>query len=428
MGKKITQDEFIQKAVVVHGDKYDYSQIEYKNVSTKVKIICPKHGEFWQQPRMHIAGQQCPKCAHIQRAETCVERYGTPYMMTTSESLEKSKDAVRQKYGVDNVFQLDSVKEKSKATCLQRYGVENATQSSEIMERIQQTNLQRYGVPCSMQNEDVKARHREAVKEHYGVENPSQSSAVRARAVDTLMTHYGVDNPCKSDDILDKIKATCLEKYGVEYVFQSDSVREQIIQTFLDKYGVENPWMSDEIREKIAATCRERYGVDNPTQSMEVLEKIYDTKRKNHTFHTSVSEEYLYGVLVSKFGESDVLRQYKSGSYPFACDFYIKSKDLYVELNATWTHGGHWFGGREDDTDVLSAWNEKAIDSEYYQNAVRVWTERDVVKRSAARQNNLNYIVFWDYKLRDAELWFSLGCPDGQDWQKEYSWLEKMEF
>ena len=43
-------DEFIKKAREVHGDKYDYSKVEYVNNHTKVCIICPKHGEFWQVP------------------------------------------------------------------------------------------------------------------------------------------------------------------------------------------------------------------------------------------------------------------------------------------------------------------------------------------------------------------------------------------
>ena len=48
-------------------------------------------------------------------------------------------------------------------------------------------------------------------------------------------------------------------------------------------------------------------------------------------------------------------------------------------------------------------------------------------KRKTARENNLNYIVFWDEKLEDAELWFAMNCPDGQDWICEYSWLPERE-
>ena len=61
-GTSFNCDEFIQKANEIHNNFYDYSQVEYKNARTKVKIICPKHGEFWQTPECHLRGQGCPKC------------------------------------------------------------------------------------------------------------------------------------------------------------------------------------------------------------------------------------------------------------------------------------------------------------------------------------------------------------------------------
>ena len=57
-----TYKEFIDKANKVHFNKYDYSKVEYNNSQTKVCIICPEHGEFWQRPSQHISGQGCPKC------------------------------------------------------------------------------------------------------------------------------------------------------------------------------------------------------------------------------------------------------------------------------------------------------------------------------------------------------------------------------
>ena len=61
---KLTTEEFIEKAKVVHGDRYDYSKVEYVDLKTKVCIICKKHGEFWQVPHSHIKGHGCKKCAN----------------------------------------------------------------------------------------------------------------------------------------------------------------------------------------------------------------------------------------------------------------------------------------------------------------------------------------------------------------------------
>jgi hypothetical protein len=63
--KKTTTEQFIQKAKSVHGDKYDYSLVKYVNSRTKVKILCKKHGIFEQNPDNHIQKQGCPKCLNI---------------------------------------------------------------------------------------------------------------------------------------------------------------------------------------------------------------------------------------------------------------------------------------------------------------------------------------------------------------------------
>src|SRR5690606_20623053 len=57
-----TTEQFIVEAKEVHGDKYDYSLVEYKRNSIKVKIICRNHGVFEQIPKAHLRPQHCPKC------------------------------------------------------------------------------------------------------------------------------------------------------------------------------------------------------------------------------------------------------------------------------------------------------------------------------------------------------------------------------
>lgn len=71
---RLSSNEFIQKANFVHGDKYDYSLVEYKTTIKKIKIICPKHGIFEQTPNSHLSGQGCPKCMSS-KGETKVELF-----------------------------------------------------------------------------------------------------------------------------------------------------------------------------------------------------------------------------------------------------------------------------------------------------------------------------------------------------------------
>lgn len=66
MPKAKSIDQFIADARKVHGDRYDYSKVVYVNSKTKVCIICPEHGEFWQSPNPHISHNAgCPKCGRV---------------------------------------------------------------------------------------------------------------------------------------------------------------------------------------------------------------------------------------------------------------------------------------------------------------------------------------------------------------------------
>jgi len=71
------KNDFVKKAKLIHSDKYDYSLVEYVNCRTKVKIICPTHGEFEQYPTSHIIHKQnCPICAKTSiNTKTLIDRF-----------------------------------------------------------------------------------------------------------------------------------------------------------------------------------------------------------------------------------------------------------------------------------------------------------------------------------------------------------------
>ena len=62
MARRKTTEDFIKEAKEVHGYRYDYSLVQYKNYITRVQIVCRKHGVFEQSLAHHIRGQGCPKC------------------------------------------------------------------------------------------------------------------------------------------------------------------------------------------------------------------------------------------------------------------------------------------------------------------------------------------------------------------------------
>jgi hypothetical protein len=68
-GKGKSREEKIKDFRKVHGNKYDYSKAEIKTTKSKIKITCPVHGEFLKTPEKHKAGQGCPQCAEVGRVE-----------------------------------------------------------------------------------------------------------------------------------------------------------------------------------------------------------------------------------------------------------------------------------------------------------------------------------------------------------------------
>lgn len=196
--------------------------------------------------------------------------------------------------------------------------------------------------------------------------------------------------------IKNKIKQTNLEKYGVEYVFQIKQFQQKLKDIKIKKYGSVNNI------NKIKQTMKEKYGVEyifqrqdiiQKTHNKEAMKKQYETKKKNNSFNTSKPEEEIYKLLCQKYG--NVKRQYKSEKYPFYCDFYIPSEDLYIEYNGHWTHGQEPY----DENNLLhqeklKLWESK--NSKFYNNAIITWTKRDVLKRKIAKENGLNWVEFFN--------------------------------
>jgi hypothetical protein len=91
----LTTEEFIKRAREVHGDKYDYSKVEYVNNHSKVCIICPEHGEFWQIPANHLNGCDCPKCKNN-------------FKKNTEEFIKRAREVHGDKYDYSKVNYINN--------------------------------------------------------------------------------------------------------------------------------------------------------------------------------------------------------------------------------------------------------------------------------------------------------------------------------
>lgn len=188
----------------------------------------------------------------------------------------------------------------------------------------------------------------------------------------------------------------------MKVVHSTEDFKEKIKQINIDYQANLSIEDKEKLNNQRSLTAKNTWKINKNV----ILEQSYKTKKKNKSFNTSSDELIFYNKLKEKFSEADIFKQYKSNVYPFACDFYIKSKDLYIELNINWTHGGCLFDiNSKENQDKLVRWKEKAETSKFYQKAIDVWTIKDLQKFKIAKENNLNYKAF--YTLEEAEKWLN---------------------
>ena len=303
---------------------------------------------------------KCPYCG-------CVRKMGASALYDTCgshECVKKHQHNVKIKMH-ENMGEetKKGIINKMRETCIERYGVEYSTQSSVMKKKSAKTKEERYGNP-TFTNQDKRNK--------------------------TNIEKYGGKAPLCNDEIKKKMVLTNIKRYGVANVFQSELIKKTIKKTNLKKYGVEYPMMSKEIQDKV--------------DYQSAIYKQIMSKSKNGTLHTSTHEKKILKYLTEEYG--DVKTQYLDERYKnpntnikFKCDFYIPKFDLFIEYQGIYHHGNEPY----DETNqlhkkILEEWREKSkrCKNSDYNEAIRVWTEKDPLKRAVAKKNKLNFLEVWN--------------------------------
>lgn len=158
-------------------------------------------------------------------------------------------------------------------------------------------------------------------------------------------------------------------------------------------------WEDDKYRNKVAVGLKKAIEKESTKKKKSeaskknwkdknYIEKRFKTMKMNGSFNTSSIEmklkEYFDSIGLS------YIYQYRSDKYPFNCDFYFPEKDLYVEIQGTWLHGGRPYIDDDECNSKLEIWRSKK--TKFYDNAIKTWTINDVKKRIVANDNKLNWI------------------------------------
>lgn len=185
------------------------------------------------------------------------------------------------------------------------------------------------------------------------------------------------------------------------------------------KYNVDNPsqvnhvsWNLDltkETDERVKKISESKKGKPSKNKGKHIksgwtnnsAKKRHDTQLKNGTLGKNKDtkvEKSFYTFLLTMYPLDDIQKQYFDNRYPYKCDFYIKSEDLFIEINGTWTHSEKPYNPDDEWCQKELKKLEKKIqetNSNYYKNKLYTWTDLDVRKLNILKQNNLNYKIIY---------------------------------
>lgn len=360
----MTKNEIIEFCSGCNGAYHLRESYFKKNFEKEYEEICsiefPEHFSFsqkvyhWLHEDIKLKLGICPTCGNRCKFLSFGRGYETycyKQCIYTNERSEKCKSTKKERYGDSSYNNID----KNKKTCLEKYGVENVSQIEEIKQRKINKVLNR--------SEIEKQIYREKIRNTWDHKN-----------IEDVNNH------------VNKIK----EKKKIRYGDKNYNNREKFNQTTHSK--------------EYSAKKKKRY-------DKTALE--YELRKIKTNGGVSKIEIEFYDWLCNHFNNNDVLVQYSSDLYPYHCDFYIKSLDLYIELNGHWTHGCYPFIGDEKDLKRIEYWKSKK--SEYYETAIRVWSIVDVKKQKIAKENNLNYLTIYSNNLYECIKTFNKFINDNKN-------------
>lgn len=361
-------------------NKIDFTKsFHYYNNRKAVENFCSDNKEFnnyevyfliknrYNLENLHIF---CPVCGKKNRYSTNNSNYPnhcSGSCATSDPIVQKRKQNTYERiYGNKNYYKTDHyLKRKDEILTRRKNTLKNlyGDQNYHNIEKMKQTNLKRYGVEYNWASKDPKLNGKETLFKKYGVKHNWSSKDPKLNGRDTMLKRYGFKSTFLSKDSKLNGTATMMKKYGVKYYALTTEFKNK----WTDKNFVKNR-----------------------------QNKIIATKKKNGTLNTSLIEDKLYIKLKNKY--SDAIHHYSTDPrYHFECDFYIPSKDLFIELNFHWTHGSASFDENNfEHIEKLNLWKSK--NTKFYKTAIDVWTKRDPLKLETFKKNNLNYKIFYTEK------------------------------
>jgi hypothetical protein len=349
MSKRKTKDEFIFNAKEVHGDKYDYSLVEYINKDKKVKIICPIHGIFEQRPRNHINQKQgCPICSGVKKS-------------TVNEFISKSKQKHGDKYDYSLVEYFNN-KTLVKIIC-PIHG---------IFEQTPNNHLNGQDCPLCINN-NIKSNKEtfiERSKEKYGdiLDYSLVEYISNKKKIKLICPKHGIFEQKINNHLNSKMKTPCKKCDSEKRLISQEKVITLLKEIHNNHYDYSSFIYTGRIKKSIII-CPIHGEFEQ-----QVHAHIIGSGCKKCS--SSSGEKMISSILKEK--NIEFIREYKfsncvdKGKLRF--DFYIPSKNICIEYNGLQHYKEiEFFGGEK-----------------YFKSMLK----KDKIKISYCQQNNIKLLIF----------------------------------
>lgn len=292
------------------------------------------------------------------------------------------------------------VQKKSSYSSMKNWGYKHPSQSPIVKKKHEDTNLERRGVKSPLQ---IKEIHDKGIK---AAATPEVRQLVRKRKEEKY------NDPNYHN--FEQAQETYYKKTGYKTTFYNPEVREKSRQKFQEKYNKNSYVETHEFQEKSSKTIQQKFNVSNYTKSQDyknkksiIVKKGFETRKKNGTLGSNRSKAEIRCYEKAKLKFPDIRNSYFEDSrYPFNCDMYIPSQDLFIECHFSQYHHYHPFDKNcIGDLVELSKLNH-IIRSPYLMNDYKeeyikiknTWTISDPLKLKTFIDNRLNYKIFYTEK------------------------------
>ena len=309
---------FIDKAKKVHGDKYDYSKVEYMDNHTKVCIVCPTHGEFFQTPHNHLKGRGCPKCANETRR--------LKHVSNTESFIAKAKKVHGDKYDYSRV---EYVNNHTKVCIICReHGEFFQTPSNHLK-----------GKGCNKcARKLVAAKNSYSLEEFIERANKKHNSKYDYSRIEYVNNHTKVCIICPQHGEFFQTPSSHLSGCGCPYC--SKNAKDTTI-SFIDKakkiHGDEYDYSKVEYINSqtcIKIVCPQHGEfLQLPNNH---LSKQYGCPKCHAT--TSKKEDEVYRFICELIGKENIIRNTKEVISPLELDMYIPSLSIAIEFDGLRWH------------------------------------------------------------------------------------------